>query len=49
MEEREPDLLEPIPLYDCWHSFTSMLIQAGVKPEATQEFMGRRLTPVGTG
>lgn len=47
-EEREraekhggkPDLLAPITLHECRHTFASMLIHAGVNPKAIQEFMG---------
>lgn len=39
-EKREPDLLQPITLHECRHTFASLLIDAGVNPKAIQEFMG---------
>lgn len=39
-EDRKPDVLEPMTLHECRHTFASMLIQAGVNPKAIQEFMG---------
>jgi integrase len=39
-EDREPDLLEPITLHECRHTFASLLIDAGVNAKALQEFMG---------
>lgn len=39
-EERDPDLLRPITLHECRHTFASLLIDAGVNPKAIQEFMG---------
>ena len=39
-EGREPDLLRPITLHECRHTFASLLIDAGVNPKAIQEFMG---------
>jgi AAA domain/Phage integrase family len=39
-EGREPDLLQPITLHECRHTFASLLIDAGVNPKAIQEFMG---------
>ena len=37
---RDPDLLRPITLHECRHTFASLLIDAGVNPKAIQEFMG---------
>lgn len=37
---RDPDLLQPITLHECRHTFASLLIDAGVNPKAIQEFMG---------
>jgi integrase len=37
---RDPDLLHPITLHECRHTFASLLIDAGVNPKAIQEFMG---------
>lgn len=39
-EGRDPDLLQPITLHECRHTFASLLIDAGVNPKAIQEFMG---------
>jgi len=39
-EAREPDLVRPITLHECRHTFASLLIDAGVNPKAIQEFMG---------
>lgn len=39
-EGRDPDLLRPITLHECRHTFASLLIDAGVNPKAIQEFMG---------
>lgn len=39
-EGREPELLQPITLHECRHTFASLLIDAGVNPKAIQEFMG---------
>lgn len=39
-EDRELDLLRPITLHECRHTFASLLIDAGVNPKAIQEFMG---------
>ncbi len=39
-EGREPELLNPITLHECRHTFASLLIDAGVNPKAIQEFMG---------
>lgn len=39
-EGRAPDLLQPITLHECRHTFASLLIDAGVNPKAIQEFMG---------
>lgn len=41
--EREggtPDLLRPITLHECRHTFASLLIDAGANPKAIQQFMG---------
>jgi integrase len=38
--KRQLDLLEPITLHECRHTFASLLIDAGVNPKAIQEFMG---------
>jgi integrase len=37
---REPELLRPITLHECRHTFASLLIDAGVNPKAIQAFMG---------
>jgi integrase len=39
-ERREPDLLRPIGLHMCRHTFASLLIDSGANPKAIQEFMG---------
>jgi integrase len=39
-EHRDPNLLEPITLHECRHTFASLLIDAGVNAKAIQEFMG---------
>jgi integrase len=39
-EGRDPELLRPITLHECRHTFASLLIDAGVNPKAIQEFMG---------
>jgi integrase len=39
-EDREPDLLAPMTLHECRHTFASLLIDAGVNAKAIQEFMG---------
>ncbi len=39
-EGGDPDLLWPITLHECRHTFASLLIDAGVNPKAIQEFMG---------
>jgi integrase len=39
-EVRDADLLRPITLHECRHTFASLLIDAGVNPKAVQEFMG---------
>jgi integrase len=39
-ETRKPDLLDPIGLHECRHTFASLLIDAGANPKAIQEFMG---------
>lgn len=39
-EERDPDLLEPLSLHACRHTFASLLIDAGTNPKAIQQFMG---------
>jgi integrase len=39
-EKRDPNLLEPITLHECRHTFASLLIDAGVNAKAIQEFMG---------
>ena len=39
-EEREPNLLRPIGLHMCRHTFASLLIDSGANPKAIQEFMG---------
>lgn len=38
--EREPELLAPITLHECRHTFASLLIDAGANAKAIQEFMG---------
>jgi integrase len=35
-----PDLLKPISLHHCRHTFASLLIDSGANPKAIQEFMG---------
>lgn len=37
---REPDLLRPITLHECRHTFASLLIDSGANPKAIQNFMG---------
>ena len=37
---REPELLVPISLHLCRHTFASLMIDAGANPKAIQEFMG---------
>ena len=37
---REPDLLQPITLHECRHTFASLLIDSGANPKAIQSFMG---------
>jgi integrase len=39
-EDRAPDLLTPISLHLCRHTFASLLIDSGANPKAIQEFMG---------
>lgn len=39
-ERREPELLRPITLHECRHTFASLLIDAGANPKAIQQFMG---------
>lgn len=39
-ERREPELLVPISLHLCRHTFASLMIDAGANPKAIQEFMG---------
>jgi len=39
-EERQPQLLEPIKLHECRHTFASLLIDANANPKAIQTFMG---------
>lgn len=39
-EGRKPDLLRPISLHLCRHTFASLLIDSGANPKAIQEFMG---------
>ena len=39
-EGREPELLAPITLHECRHTFASLLIDAGANPKAIQTFMG---------
>lgn len=39
-EGREPQLLAPITLHLCRHTFASLMIDAGANPKAIQEFMG---------
>ena len=39
-ERREPELLAPISLHLCRHTFASLMIDAGANPKAIQEFMG---------
>lgn len=36
----EPDLLRPITLHECRHTFASLLIDSGANPKAIQSFMG---------
>lgn len=37
---REPELLTPISLHLCRHTFASLLIDSGANPKAIQDFMG---------
>jgi len=37
---REPDLLGPITLHECRHTFASLLIDSGANPKAIQDIMG---------
>jgi integrase len=39
-DRREPELLRPITLHECRHTFASLLIDAQVNAKAIQEFMG---------
>ena len=39
-EGRAADLLDPISLHQCRHTFASLLIDSGANPKAIQEFMG---------
>lgn len=39
-QRREPELLVPISLHLCRHTFASLMIDAGANPKAIQEFMG---------
>jgi integrase len=39
-EGGEAELLRPITLHECRHTFASLLIDAGANPEAIQQFMG---------
>lgn len=39
-EHRQPELLAPISLHLCRHTFASLMIDAGANPKAIQEFMG---------
>lgn len=39
-ERREPELLVPISLHLCRHTFASLMIDAGANPKVIQEFMG---------
>jgi integrase len=39
-EDRKPNLLKPISLHLCRHTFASLLIDSGANPKAIQEFMG---------
>jgi integrase len=39
-ERRESELLVPISLHLCRHTFASLMIDAGANPKAIQEFMG---------
>ena len=39
-ERREPELLVPISLHLCRHTFASLMIDSGANPKAVQEFMG---------
>ncbi|HXR30932.1 MAG TPA: tyrosine-type recombinase/integrase [Solirubrobacterales bacterium] len=36
----DPELLAPITLHECRHTFASLLIDAGANPKAIQTFMG---------
>ncbi len=38
--DHEPDLLQPLTLHECRHTFASLLIDAGANPRAVQTFMG---------
>lgn len=37
---RPPELLEPITMHECRHTFASLLIDSGANAKAIQEFMG---------
>ncbi len=37
---REPNLLRPITMHECRHTFASLLIDSGANPKAIQDFMG---------
>lgn len=37
---REPQLLAPLTMHECRHTFASLLIAAGTNPKAIQTFMG---------
>jgi hypothetical protein len=39
-EGRDPDLLEPILLHECRHTFASLMIAAGVNAKALSVYMG---------
>jgi integrase len=39
-EGREPNLLAPITLHECRHTFASLMIAAGVNAKALQTYMG---------
>lgn len=39
-EERKPDVLTPITMHECRHTFASLLIDANVNAKAIQSFMG---------
>lgn len=39
---REPDLLRPITMHECRHTFASLLVDSGANPKAIQNVLGKR-------